>query len=752
MYFELFDRLIKTESIKMKKILFYMCVISILLFSACASQTNRVETENTLSQQSEVTNTEESNLLIWSPDWEEERHTIYKNDLNNDSWFSGIRTGNDRCIYSTATTFTETFYDIRNSASGDAEELFTIDMTESDVLDYTVNTEGNAYFLVLETKEDREEIWVWKYDLDGVRTDIRQLNEFHKGEEDECCNWQIRVQGNGTILVYSGLGYILFDENGATIQEETLTPGKYYKYDVWYVGKNTAVIKKYDEVEYASFWARDLSTGKEEKIQKMPLDIPSGSNLGLIEDKCGNYLCFNNVNLYCYHPEKQEIQILFKWSDYGISGEEVEEIYLNGSELHCILLQDDTLSDVSFKNTAGNTQKTRIVLGCIGETSYLRSAVTEFNKTHRDYVVLMEDYWQEDEEEAVQAVYRKVLAGDGPDIMVFSSEYVNDIVLGEAGMLEDLNAYLKESEVISSEDIVAPLYDALQVNDKLYMLPAYFSLDTLITRKEWLNEDGALDNQRILTILQEHSDLEISISQSELLKRYALYGIAGQKEYEIDGNVIKDYLQLARLFPEESIYQPDDSVRRDGKVLLEQVSIHNAVDYLYNSSVWGEDSVMTGYPEIQGNGMVFYPVDCFAVCTTSKQKENAWKFIESFFMEQLQEDTISVWTDFSICKNTLEKQFTAAMRREYYVDEEGEQQEIPIQTYYLGEETEEVYAAREEDIAKIKDMIQGIRVIRRPNTPLVNILLEEASVYFSGDKDLEEVTNVIVNRLKLLSP
>lgn len=758
----------------MKTKLIYFCMISVLLFPACGSRINieeKQQAENTIqeniiienalkdtmqegiaAQEAGLENTgkEDGNFLLWNPDQTEERQIIHENDWNNDNLFESIRISNNRRIYSTMVNFTEIFYDVQNSDTIDVKELFSIERAECDVLDYTINTEGNAYFLVLESGEDSEEIRVWKYDLDGIKTDIRQLNEFHKGEEDECYNWQIRAQADGTILVYSRLGYILFDEKGNTIQEETLKTDKYYKYDIWYVQRDIAVIKKYDEVEYASFWRRDLATGKEEKIQNIPSDVPSGDSFGFMKDECGNYLCYNSVNLYCYRPEKQEIQILFRWSDYGISGEEVEGIYLNGRELHCILLQEGTLSDVSFKNTVGNNQKTKIVLGCIGETSYLQSAVIGFNKTHQDYVILMEDYWQEDEAAAAQAVYRKVLAGDGPDIIVFSSGYISDIVLGEAGMLEDLNVYLKESKVIGREDIIAPLYDALQVNNNLYMLPVHFSLDTLITKKKWLNEDGALESRRILTILQEDSDLEISVSQSELLKRYALYGIAGQKEYETDRETIRNYLQFSRLFPEESIYQTDDFVRRNGRVLLEQESVHNVVDYLYSSSVWGEDSAMVGYPEIQGNGMAFCPVDCFAICTTSKQKEKAWKFIESLFAEQLQEDTASIWMDFSVCKSTLEKQLTAAMKRDYYVNEKGEKEEFPIQTYYMGEEPEYIYAAREEDIEKINDMIQGIRVVRRQNDPVVNILLEEASVYFSGDKDLEEVTDIIENRINLL--
>ncbi|MCM1569778.1 MAG: extracellular solute-binding protein [Roseburia sp.] len=424
---------------------------------------------------------------------------------------------------------------------------------------------------------------------------------------------------------------------------------------------------------------------------------------------------------------------------------------LEGQKLHCVLRQEDIVFDVTYRETADKEERETVILGCVGDPYWLKGGVIEFNKSHSDCVIIMEDYWQEDEEAAVQALYRKVLTGKGPDIIAFDSMHVEDIAFGKSGMVEDLNAYLEKSSVIHKEDIIEPLYDALEVDDKLYMLPTNFGIDALITKEEWLNEDGGWDSEKMLALLEEHAGLEIYESQSEMLEAYALYGIAGQKGDETDREVIKDYLQIARMLPEWYDFPTDDLVKREGGALFQNIGIDSVEDYMCQTSFWGEDSAVVGYPEIKGNGMAFYPVNCFAISTKSKQKDNAWKFIESFFEESGEEHNASPdEMYFSICKDGLEEQFTKAMKREYYANGEGGKEELPIQTYYLGEELEEIYAAREEDIAKIKDMIQGIRVIRRQEDSLVNILLEEASVYFSGDKSLEEVTDIIESRLKLL--
>lgn len=728
-----------------------LCVIYLFLFSGCADRADvKKEQTDNITAMEHVINTaesivlqEDSDFTVWNTDWTEERKLIHKTDKDQEDWFESIRIGNNRCIYSATVYPREIFYSIDNSGLGEREELFSVDEAECHILDYTIDAKGNAYFLILESAEDKEEIWVWKYDLDGVRTDIRQLNDFHKGEEDECYNWQIRAQSNGSVLVYSRLGYILLDEKGSTLQEEAFEQPQFY--EVWYIGDDIAVIEKYDNVTGGvTYWERHPETGQEKQIQNMP----SGTCLTFLGDGQGNIVFCTDAGLYSYASKTSEMQTLFRWTDYGILGEEVAGIYCKGQELHCILLPENAVYDVTFKED--KREKAKLLLGCIGEDPWVREGVAEFNRAHSDCVILIEDYLQEDEKEAAQVLYREVLAGNGPDIIAFDPADVNDLILGKSSMLEDLNTYLEKSTVIGKGDIVEPLYDALQADNKLYMLPTNFCVDMLITKKKWLDQNGGWDCEKMLTVLKENSGLDIYVSRSEMLESYALYGITGQKGYEIDRESIKKYLQIAEMLPDWYYFPTDDLIKREGKALFQGINVYNVQDYLCDISFWGEDSAITGYPQIQGNGMAFYPVNCFSISAKSKQKEMAWKFIESFFAGEGQTNCAPDWMYFSVCKDVLDKQLSQALKRDYYINENGEREEIPIQTYYLGEELESVYAAREEDIARIKDIIGETKVVRRQNDSVVDILLEEASVYFSGDKGLEEVTGIIENRLKLL--
>ena len=200
--------------------------------------------------------------------------------------------------------------------------------------------------------------------------------------------------------------------------------------------------------------------------------------------------------------------------------------------------------------------------------------------------------------------------------------------------------------------------------------------------------------------------------------------------------------------PQTAVYPAEESVRRDGKLLFEVFYIEDMSTYLYNRSVWGEDSVFTGYPEGRGNGMVIVPDNCYAVNAFSEHKDLAWKFIENFFTDEWQKEVTPNYI-FSVCEDIFEEQLQEAMRRKMYMGNDGNQYELPIVQYDLDGETINVYAAGEEDVEQLRKMVNDAVMIKRGDSPLTAIIQEEAAYYFAGDKTIEEVVDIIQNRIQL---
>lgn len=54
-----------------------------------------------------------------------------------------------------------------------------------------------------------------------------------------------------------------------------------------------------------------------------------------------------------------------------------------------------------------------------------------------------------------------------------------------------------------------------------------------------------------------------------------------------------------------------------------------------------------------------------------------------------------------------------------------------------------------EDVERLKKMVYETRQVYFNNTEIINIVNEEANAYFSGDRDLETVCELIRNRIEL---
>ena len=395
------------------------------------------------------------------------------------------------------------------------------------------------------------------------------------------------------------------------------------------------------------------------------------------------------------------------------------------------------------------------MLGSIADSTVTRRAVAWFNRTNSDCMITIADYGGEDKDVAVERMYMDILAGEGPDIILLNSECMDERMLGERGILEDLVPYLEHSDVIGKQDMIDSVYNALLTNQKIYMLPTNFRLTGLITKQKWMSDAQGWTVNDILDVLNEQPELcdTAYIDKNAMLELCFSVYFHTSREYDeqtavLDGAILKKYIQLAELMPQTAVYPAEESVRRDGKLLFEVFYIEDMSTYLYNRSVWGEDSVFTGYPEGRGNGMVIVPDNCYAVNAFSEHKDLAWKFIESFFTDEWQKEVTPNYF-FSVCKDIFEEQLQEAMRRKMYMGNDGNQYELPIVQYDLDGETINVYAAGEEDVEQLRKMVNDAVMIKRGDSPLTAIIQEEAAYYFAGDKTIEEVVDIIQNRIQL---
>lgn len=386
--------------------------------------------------------------------------------------------------------------------------------------------------------------------------------------------------------------------------------------------------------------------------------------------------------------------------------------------------------------------KTEIILGDIGGASTLQEAVADFNSKNDGITITIHDYYEENINDGISRLYDDILTGKGPDIISFSTDEMDVEVLREKGAIENLIPYLEKSDVIGEEDIVDSAYHVLTADGGLYMLPTNFVLYTLITKEKWCSNKENFTFEEALRAVRECEE-DPMISRDLFLQEGA---ICGGYSGETEDNRLEQYIKIAEQLPQQAMFQTNDLLMREGKIPFNLECIGDMQQYLYKKSVWGEDAVYTGFPGAEGNGRIFIFVNCFAINSQSTHKEEAWKFVESYFTEEGQKTIAPNW-NFSILQDVLDQQLSDSRKQEYYQTSDGKREKLPILTYEIGGTYENVYAAQDEDIQDVREMINNTKVMQRSDLPFIGITQEETLYYFNGEKSIEETVAAIRNRI-----
>ena len=386
--------------------------------------------------------------------------------------------------------------------------------------------------------------------------------------------------------------------------------------------------------------------------------------------------------------------------------------------------------------------KTEIILGDIGGASTLQEAIADFNSKNDRITITIHDYYEENINDGISRLYDDILTGKGPDIIIFSTDEMDVEVLTEKGAIENLIPYLEKSDVIGEEDIVDSAYQVLTADGGLYMLPTNFVLYTLITKEKWCSNKENFTFEEALRAVRECEE-DPMISRDLFLQEGA---ICGGYSGETEDNRLEQYIKIAEQLPQQAMFQTNDLLMREGKIPFNLECIGDMQQYLYKKSVWGEDAVYTGFPGAEGKGRIFIFDNCFAINSQSTHKEEAWKFVESYFTEEGQKTIAPNW-NFSILQDVLDQQLSDSRKQEYYQTSDGKREKLPILTYEIGGTYENVYAAQDEDIQDVREMINNTKVMQRSDLPFIRITQEEALYYFNGEKSIEETVAAIRNKI-----
>lgn len=388
-------------------------------------------------------------------------------------------------------------------------------------------------------------------------------------------------------------------------------------------------------------------------------------------------------------------------------------------------------------------------------SSNLTKWVNTYNKTHKDVQIEIVNYYDgySELDECINRIKIEINAGKGPDMINFGGLY--SPIDASCGMMTDLYPFIQNDDSFKNQDFYFNILESFEVSGSLYVVVPNYSIGSFATINEELRDLEMMNIQQLIAAYNRLDEGGI-LFPGETKKAVLGMLCHGSLDNYIDWDKgtcsfssenFKEILRFSNGFPLHLNITEEYSAKQiftEGRALLYPVSINNVYTLTGIRLIYGKTPTYIGYPFDEGYGSIAAIEDiAIGISSTSKNKEEAWKFIRSLLDSEFQDN---VKNGLPVRVSSLELRIEDAMNAEY--DEMGEM----IAKSYLrfeGEDPVDIYEISTEDAETLKAIIGRIEFNEAIDNNLYNIMLEEASYLFHEDRNVDDVADIIQNRVSI---
>lgn len=415
-----------------------------------------------------------------------------------------------------------------------------------------------------------------------------------------------------------------------------------------------------------------------------------------------------------------------------------------------------------------NVGKTIIDLCCLnGITQPVADAVCEYNETNEsffinyvtsysDYDIDYDDDWTEDdftnawnnaEAEMSNQLAMDLMNGDGPDIIIGGFRYGQ---LNNENYLLDLSDYVNE---YGTEGFFSNVFEGAKTGDSLYQLPLSFYISGILTDKQYVsNGQTGFTFDEYLDFVDEVCNGNDPITMGR--NSYFTECLNAMNDLFIDGNSV-DYgsdafTELAQYCKDNvnETFEFDGAI--DGGMYWEDSwepdpavysSFSGFGSYLgaWNSNNGPLSQVILGLPSYDGRGPAISVDNSAAISAQAVDADACWDFIKVLLADDVQEFVAKTWSfpvNVEAFENVAHLQidgYNAELEGNSNFSYSGRRVDGTRLDYSVIEDFEE------ECIATAHVMIS--------DPSITVIITEEIPAYFSGQKNIDQVVDILENRV-----
>ncbi|MCM1045846.1 MAG: extracellular solute-binding protein [Candidatus Gastranaerophilales bacterium] len=628
--------------------------------------------------------------------------------------------------------------------------------------DFCVAEDGSIYTVLLEESERSDLVsMLIAFDSQGNRKWEKELSEYGA----RSTGVKVTVDGEGRVYIFApGGDAVWFDEQGnelgyMPLDKTVMASG---------VGRDGKVYISCSDVTGADELAElDI---EQKTLTQVYTGFPNSLTGRLTAGTEHDFLVADwQGHLYGYDLESETAEEILSWIDYDISYSTIGGYWTGEDGSVTALLRSlhpgsADLVRLERKDPAQVPRKTEVVIAVLGEADYaLETAVSAFNRQSEDCYVTCREYGGESlgMSEAVTKLNIDLVSRDNsPDMLVLNAS-INVEALAANGVFADLNAYLAQSDVLDEEDYPENLLACFTFQETLTGIPLTFTLNTIAGRAADLSGEAGWTAEEMIAYGEEHPEAKLFYNND----RYTMYDVFmtfGQRQFinwqegscSFDSEEFKSLLSHIATYPEPDINNlPSYSAKQfqDGEVLLDRVGIDEYQDIQLYDALFGGTATFIGFPTPDGsNGCRLNTFNAYGIMERSGKKDEAWRFIEFFLSEDPE-----VWNAGGLAGNTgtrLDKGGETQYVRDSFgrllLGAEGKPMERYSTVVYNGMEYEYHDVTREE-IERLESLIGEAQACFAVDVEVSQVLDEERQAFFAGQKSVDDMAEVIQNRVEL---
>jgi len=512
----------------------------------------------------------------------------------------------------------------------------------------------------------------------------------------------------------------------------------------------------------------DATTKAWGKEYTLPSDIWNTSDGGEKYDFCYT----NSSSLFGYDLTSGTEERILTWLNCDIDGDNVQfsTVEDNGNVFAIANNYSDTGESSFEMMTLVKTlrsdvkEKTTLIMATMWMDYNLKKQVLKFNKSNQNYRIEITDYSEYNTDTDYTAGATKLntemIAGNIPDLIDISNLPYKQYAA--KGLLEDLYAFIDKDTELSRDAFIPGIIKAMETDGKLYQLATNFSVLSIVGAPSVVGEDMGWTMDDMEAIIKAHPDADSPFGQymtrDNIIQTLCMLNMDQYMNWQtgecsFNSDSFKKLLTFAKSFPEKFEYTEDtewidpSTLIQDGRQIFELFSASDFQTYQYYKAMFGGAITFKGLPSENGSGNVAQIGGGRAMTSACKDKDAAWQFLRTLISDDYQE---SISWYFPITQKAFDKKLADAMKQEYTTDENGNKVPVSNGGMSMGDgQVVNFYAVTQEEADQIKALINSVSSTATYDQKLLNIIQEESAFFFSGEKTVDQVADIIQSRMTI---